>query len=108
VGERVSLQNRCALLKQFAPQYREASSAQKRMLLDTFAQSTGYHRGSGMWLLNHAQHVLFLARNAANRICAKRLIPFLPTLIDSLERYEPLHLIEECEIPTACHERRDG
>ncbi|HEY6410851.1 MAG TPA: hypothetical protein VIY29_25640 [Ktedonobacteraceae bacterium] len=115
MGEVVSLQSRRALLKQFVPQYREASSAQKRMLLDTFAQATGYHRGSGMWLLNHAeevlhtpvytrpshygpevQHVLLLAWNAANRICAKRLIPFLPTLIDSLERHEHLHLTEEC------------
>jgi len=105
----------CALLKQFAPQYREASSAQKRMLLDAFAQATGYHRGLGMWLLNHAedvlhapayarpshygpevQHALCLAWNAANRICAKRLIPFLLTLIDSLEWHEHLHLTEEC------------
>jgi hypothetical protein len=53
VGEGVSLQSRRALLKQFAPQYREASSAQKRVLLDTFAQVTGYHRRYGMWLLNH-------------------------------------------------------
>src|SRR5712692_295134 len=42
------------------------------------------------------QHALFLAWNAANRICTKRLIPFLPTLIDSLERHEHLHLTEEC------------
>jgi len=102
------------LLKQFAPQYHEASSAQKRVLLDTFAQVTGYHRGSGMWLLNHAedvlhapayarpsqygpdvQHALFLAWNTANRICAKRLIPFLPSLIDSLERHGHLQLTEE-------------
>jgi len=54
MGERVNLQSRRELLKQFAPQYRQASSAQKRVLLDTFAQGTGYHRGSGMWLLNHA------------------------------------------------------
>ena len=91
------------MLKQLAPQYREASSAHKRVLLDAFAQATGYHRGSGMWLLNHAedvlhatvyarpsyyglevQHALFLAWNAANRTRAKCLIPFLPTLIDSL------------------------
>ena len=115
MGERVSLQSRQALLKQFAPQYREASSAQKRVLLDAFAQATGYHRRYGMWLLNHAddvlhapayarpshygpevQHALLLSWNAANRICAKRLIPFLPTLIDSLERHEQLHLTEEC------------
>ncbi len=67
------------------------------------------------WLLNHAdevqqthgrsqlrsygpevQHVLFLAWHAANRICAKRLIPFLPTLIEALERHEHLHISEEC------------
>jgi hypothetical protein len=85
------------------------------VLLDAFAQATGYHRGSGMWLLNHAkdvlhapvfkrpshygpevQQVLLLAWNTANRICAKRLIPFLPTLIDFLERHKQLHLTEKC------------
>ena len=102
MGEKANLQSRRALLKQFAPQYREASSAQKRVLLDTFALATGYHRRCGMWLLNHAeevphapayarsshygpdvQHALFLVWNAANRICAKQLIPFLPTLLRS-------------------------
>ncbi len=33
MGERVNLQSRRALLKQFSPQYREASSAQKHVLL---------------------------------------------------------------------------
>jgi hypothetical protein len=33
------------------------------------------------------QHALFLAWQAANRICAKRLIPFLPTLLEALERH---------------------
>src|SRR5437868_15548908 len=42
------------------------------------------------------QHALFLVWHAANRICAKRLIPFLPTLIEALERHEHLHLTEEC------------
>ncbi len=42
------------------------------------------------------QHALFLAWRAANRICAKRLIPFLPTLIEALERHEHLHISEEC------------
>ena len=68
-----------------------------------------------MWLLNHTkaehstpqhtrqrhygpdvQHALFLAWHAANRICAKRLMPFLPTLVEALERHEYLHLTEEC------------
>ena len=114
VGEKVNLQSRRALLKQFAPQYREASYAQKRVLLDVFAQATGYHRRYGMWLLNHAedvlhapaykrsnhygpevQHALYLVWNAANCICAKRLMPFLPTLIDALERHEHLQVTAE-------------
>lgn len=37
---------------------------------------------------------MLLAWDAANRICAKRLIPFLPTLIASLERHGHLHLTE--------------
>jgi len=103
------------LLKQFAPQYCEAASAQKGALMDTFVQATGYHRRYGMWLLNHAedvlqapaykrashygpdvQHALFLVWHAANRIRAKRLIPFLPTLVEALERHEHLHHTEEC------------
>jgi hypothetical protein len=66
-----------------------------------------------MWLLNHpellqphprrrrqaqygpeVQRVLFLAWHAADRICSKRLMPFLPTLIEALERYEHLRLSE--------------
>ena len=42
------------------------------------------------------QYVLFQVWNAANRICAKRLMPFLPTLLEALERHEHLHLTEEC------------
>jgi hypothetical protein len=68
-----------------------------------------------MWLLNHAedvlrapaykrqshygpevQLVLFLVWHAANRICAKRLMPFLPTLLEALVRHEHLHPTEEC------------
>jgi hypothetical protein len=41
------------------------------------------------------QQALHLAWTAANGICAKRLIPFLPTLVDSLERHGHLHLSEE-------------
>src|SRR5437016_6386367 len=98
-----------------APQYHQASPSQKRMLLEAFIATTGYVRKYGRWLLNHAeevqqthgrsqlrkygpevQHALFLAWHAANRICAKRLIPFLPTIIGALERHEHLQISEEC------------
>jgi hypothetical protein len=98
-----------------APQYRQASPSQKRTLLEAFIATTGYVRKYARWLLNHAeqvqqthgrshlrssgpdiQHALFLVWNAANRICAKRLIPFLPPLLEALERHEHLHLTEDC------------
>jgi hypothetical protein len=85
------------------------------VLLEAFIATTGYVRKYARWLLNHAeevqqthgrsqlrqygpevQHTLFLAWHAANRICAKRLIPFLPTLVEALERHEHLHLPQEC------------
>ncbi len=98
------------------PQYREASTVKKKSkLLDAFTATTGYNRKYAMWLLNHAkvgqstpqhtrprhygpevQHALFLVWHDANRICAKRLMPFLPTLVEALERHEHLHLTEEC------------
>src|SRR5437763_9897174 len=115
VEQSLSYQARRALLQQTVPQYREASPSQKRTLLDAFVAATGYHRTYARWLLNHAeevpqtlrrprpaqygpqvQHALFLAWNAANRICAKRLIPFLPTLLEALERHDHLQISEEC------------
>jgi hypothetical protein len=106
---------RRALLKQFAPQYRWASYQRKQVLLDAFAQATGYHRRYGMWLLNHAEEVqdrprsarprqygpevqraLFLVWHAASRICTKRLMPYLPTWLDVLERHERVQITQEC------------
>ena len=114
--EGMSLQTRRELLQHMLPQYRQASTVKKKSkLLDAFTAATGYNRKYAMGLLNHAQveqstpqrprprrygpevqHALFLVWHAANRICAKRLIPFLPTLVEALERHEHLHLTEEC------------
>jgi hypothetical protein len=115
VGVGVRLQARRQILHQLAPQYRAAPSAQKRELLNAFIQITGYHRTYGKWLLNHTlegqmaapparprsygpdvQEALVQVWNAANRICAKRLMPFLPTFLEDLERHGHLHLSETC------------
>jgi hypothetical protein len=101
-----------------APQYRAASRTQKMLLLDTFVALTGSVRTYAMWLLNHpvesrprilparpvhfgpeVQQALYQAWRAANQICAKRLIPFLPTLVEALERHGHLHLTEKCRTP---------
>jgi len=105
---------RQALLKWIAPRYQTASVAQKSLLLDQVVEMTGYARKSAIRLLNHplsdtdtiqrsrlplygpeVQQALFLAWKAANYICAKRLVPFLPTLVPSLERHGHLQISEE-------------
>jgi hypothetical protein len=103
------------LLLQIAPRYRDASPTLKTVILDEFVAATGYARKYAIRLLRHpvdpkltiqrprppqygpeVQEALRLAWTAANQICAKRLIPFLPTLVESLERHGHLHLTEEC------------
>jgi hypothetical protein len=111
----LSAQTRRELIQRMVPRYSEAPVSQKGVLLDEIAATTGYARRYAMWLLNHPhggqsaaerrrqcqygpeiQHALLLAWNAANRICSKRLTPFLPTLIEALEQHGHLHLTEAC------------
>src|SRR5215831_19138402 len=105
VGGRFNKAARHVLLQQIAPQYRDAPPPQKKRVLEGFLAATGYARRYAIWLLNHAEEVfqtdagphhrygpeveqvLVLAWKTLNRICAKRLIPFLPTLPDSLEEH---------------------
>ena len=111
----LSYQSRRELVQQMAPRYQKASRAHKISMLDEFVAITGYARKYAIQLLNHpqepkprsqqtrlphygseVQHALHLVWKAANQICAKRLIPFLPTLVEALERHGHLHLSEEC------------
>lgn len=115
MGSTLGFQTKRELLLQMVSRYREASVSQKGALLDEIAATTGYARRYAMWLLNHpqqmlqpprrrrqrtfgpeVQHALFLAWQAANQICTKRLMPFLPTLIEALERQGHLHLTDAC------------
>ena len=113
----LSFRSNRELLLQIAPRYREASPALKTVILDEFVAATGYARKYAIRLLRHpvapkltierprpphygpeVQQALHLTWMAANHICAKRLIPFLPTLVESLERHGHLHLSEECRL----------
>ncbi len=108
----LGLHTRREVLEQMIPSYREASVAQKRQLLDDFTHLTGYHRRYAMWLLKHhvgqGQHPCVQVRpriyaleveevwEQTNRVCSKRLIPFLPTVIETMERHDHLHLTPDC------------
>ena len=110
----LSYRSKKELLLQMAPRYKEASLTMKTVILDEFVAATGYARKYAIRLLSQpvaprltikrprpprygleVQQALHLAWTAANHICAKRLMPFLPTLVASLERHGHLHLSEE-------------
>jgi len=111
----MSYQSKRELLWQIAPRYQDASKALKEVILDEFVAATGYVRKYAIRLLNHpveqkqtitrprpaqygsdVQQALHVVWMAANHICAKRLVPFLPTLVESLERHGHLQLNELC------------
>lgn len=101
----LTFQARHALLRALLPSYQQASSAQKTLLLDAFVEWTGYTRKHAIRLLNHGdqnqqtirrhrlppyrqevQQALFLAWKATHYVCAKRLLPSLPSLMAQLEQ----------------------
>jgi hypothetical protein len=106
VGEGATIQIRRALVQRFVVLYAQATKQQKEQVLSAFVLATGYRQRYGKWLLTHSrenntqpcagrpqcygpevQQALAQAWNAANRICSKRLVPFLPELIESLEQH---------------------
>jgi hypothetical protein len=94
------------LLARVAPRYQTATPQQKSIILTEFVAATGYARKYAIRLLAYpvpvpmpltrprerfygpaVQGALVVAWTAANRICAKRLVPFLPELVPTLERH---------------------
>lgn len=93
--------------------YRAASRGQKGVILKEFCATTGYHSKAAIRLLRNPlgsstirrgqppkyglaeKEVLKTCWEAADRICSKRLAPFMPSLLDSLERHEEIVLAEE-------------
>lgn len=115
MGARATIQIRRALVQRFVVLYAQAAKPQKEQVLSAFVLAAGYHPRYGKWLLTHprnnntppctgrprqygpdVQQTLETAWNAANRICSKRLVPFLPELIESLERHEQIQLTPAC------------
>lgn len=97
----MSFQGKRELLVQVWPRYREAARKARATILDEFLSSTGYARKYAIRLLNspapeftgpitrprerhyglEVQIALVRAWSAANFICSKRLVPFLPELV---------------------------
>ncbi|HYM92044.1 MAG TPA: transposase family protein, partial [bacterium] len=92
------------------PRYHIASRTEKKRLLTEFCRVTGRHRKSAIRLLRrragsatprpgrprcYGPEVVALLRTvweASDYLCGKRLAPFLPPLVDALERHRVLQV----------------
>lgn len=114
----MSLKSRRELLASIRPRYRQASRQEKRQILNELVAATGYHRKHAIHLLSQpgsdysppqpqrkgrrrvytaeVAEALEVVWKAASQICSKRLVPFLPELVETLERHG--HLVLSAEI----------
>ena len=110
----MSFRSKRELLAQVAPRYQQAGHAQKSVILAEFVAATGYARKYAIQLLAQpplpvsaairrpraprygpaVQAALEITWAAANCIGTKRLIPFLPKLVPTLERHGHLTLTD--------------
>ena len=108
----MSIEGRRELLARVVPRYRDAGRAQRAVMLDEFVAATGYDRKYAIRLLGNppslsaraeqsrsrryeVQQALVVAWEATNRVCAKRLVPFLSELVPALEDRGHLVLTED-------------
>jgi hypothetical protein len=117
--QKMSIESRQELLEALRPQYLKANRKEKKQLLNGFVTATGYNRKHAITLLKVAAEKIEKRRQkrqrkrvyddkvwqalvqvwrAANRICSKRLVPFLPDLVESMERFGHLSLASETRI----------
>ena len=108
--KKLSLELRRELLTRTAEDYTSARKGIKSQIVDQLVAATGYGRKHAITLLNHppgsvsssrprraryderVKRALVTLWTTANRICAKRLVPFLPELIEVIERHGHLSL----------------
>ena len=108
--------------------YQRAGKAEKGRMLDEVCRTTGYHRNAAVRLLGHpagpgrerrgrpATYGLAVRLAVerlwvvSDRLCGKRLAPFLPTLVQALERHgelvlEPAVREQVCRVSAATVDR---
>jgi hypothetical protein len=110
----MTIRSKRELLKAIRPRYLKSNKAGKQSILDEFVAATGYHRKYAIRLLKHGPKPKGLRKvgrskvyhgevvqalkqiwEICGRICSKRLKPFLPEIVEVLERHEELILARE-------------
>lgn len=113
----MSLKSRRELLLSLRSQYLNVPPREKKKLLNGFVAATGYNRKYAVTLLSkgiskkkegkrkrkkkYDQAVvdaLLIVWKAAYRVCSKRLIPFMPILVESLIRHGHLDISETVKV----------
>src|SRR5262245_32034841 len=117
VRKLMGLKSRRELLHSISGRYQAAKRKDKQRILDEFVAATGYHRKYAVTILaqttqsshsierkprprphrytEEVKDILVTVWRAANRLCSKRLIPFLPEFVSVLEKYGHLSLTAE-------------
>ena len=116
MSKRMSAQARQEMIISLQEKYRLGNWKQKNQLLDGFVAATGYERKYAIKLLNGKAatssnqkkkrgkpprydepviRVLEMLWHAGNQICSKRLVPFLPELLASMEAHGHVQLTED-------------
>lgn len=108
----MNLKTRREILSNIRNQYQESDWSGKTKLLDGFIAASGYERKYAIKLLNSTEKInkspqtrqsrikydeqvkqaLITVWYAANQICSKRLVPFIPELVSAMERHGHLRL----------------
>jgi len=110
----MSRRSKRELLEEIRPRYLKAKRHEKKVMLDEFVATTGYHRKYAIRILKHGRPrsrgkryglakvyqgevVVALEQiwEVCGRICSKRLHPFLPEMVKVLERWGELQLTPE-------------
>ena len=112
MGSKMSLRARKEFIASIRLKYQGSHWKEKNKILDGLIAATGYQRKYAISLLSTSntksiekaprqrtlkynqavQEALLTVWYAANRICAKRLVPFLPEFVEALERHGHLSL----------------
>lgn len=113
----MSQQSKHELVKRLHPRYLQADRSEKAKILDEFIAVTGYHRKHAIRVLRKGVPNCPRERRGRQRtytgsvinalhkiwqicgcICGKRLQPFLPEMVKTLERHHELHLDAETKM----------
>lgn len=111
--EKLSQQSKRELVEAVRGRYLRAERKEKSKILDEFVATTGFHRkhairalrqeyqsgrerrGRGRTYTGTVVSALLKVWDICGRICGKRLQPFMPEIVDRLERFDELQLDEE-------------